>query len=80
MTLHITLLDREGALERLISTCRRRGYGLASLFAAGAEDGAQRVDLSLVPGRATPELLLATLYRIQDIAHIEVIEARRQVA
>lgn len=70
MTLHIQLADREGALERLLSTCRRRGFALRSLRAEPTGDGVLALHLSLDPGAAPAERVLAVLHRIHDILGI----------
>lgn len=80
MTLHIDLADREGALERLLGTCRRRGFLLRDLQARPDGQGLLRLQLTLDPGRASTDRLLATLYRIHDIHHIHRAEAAAQAA
>lgn len=73
MTLHIQLIDREGALERLLGTCRRRGLRLLALNADAAESGLRlRVTLDL--GTTDPSRALALLHRIHDIQQITPID------
>lgn len=80
MTLTIDLSDREGALERLLSTCRRRGFAMRSLRAEAGEEGGLRVELVLDVGDAPASRVLAILYRIHDITRIETPQAAARAA
>jgi len=80
MTLHIALSDREGALERLLSTCRRRGLALRGLQAMPREDGGLDVEIALDPGDTPASRVTAILYRIHDIVGIEARGAAARAA
>jgi len=67
--LNIELMDREGALLRLLGTAERRGWRTVAVHAIGRLEGLQ-VDLT-VRGEGSVGLLTRQLMRLHEVRAVE---------
>jgi acetolactate synthase-1/3 small subunit len=71
-TLVAYLEDRPGALNRVVSLFRRRGFNIESLTVGRTErPGISRVTVVVQADEDTARRLEANLYKLVDVAHVE---------
>ena len=69
--LHVTLLDVEGALQRLLGTAERRGFHVLQLHAEVSADDLCRVALTL-EGVRDAMLLRRQLERLHEVREVSL--------
>ena len=69
--LHVTLLDVEGALQRLLGTAERRGFRVLQLHAEVGADAVCTVALTL-EGARDAALLRRQLERLHEVREVSL--------